>query len=702
MALLQTATNEQIDDLERRESALPEDENIVLDSLASYVRKLWYDAFRAKKMDVEEKLLNNARQFNSEYSPSKLAEIKKLKGSELYVAISATKCNTAIAHIRDAVVASDRKPWDMEPTPLPELPDEIAMQIEQNVMAEATAIIKEYSVLAGIDPMTIFLDSLPQIKERIRLSKLEKAQEGVDEAKHFMDDQLVEGGWYDEIIKTIHDMVIYKAGILKGPIYRRKKLIKRVLTPNGYVNEVVERIIPVFERRSPFNIYPSPDMASLEDGYIFDLIPMSIHQLSELRGIEGFDSAAIAEVVSEYQHGGLRDWTTLTPDIREAQQGGISTTPETDLIDVLEYHGRVPGESLLEWGMSPAEIQDPVKQYDVNLWLVGNRVLKAVLNPDPMGKKPFSIKSYVEIPGSIWGFGLCDLIEDLQTVCNAIGRAIVNNAGIASGPLVEFNKTRLPLTYDQTLYPWKTIESEESAMSGTTPAVRFYQPTIIVDQLLKIFDYFTKLADQYTIPGFAHGNMDVGGAGKTASGLSMLMQSSNKIIQNVLRNIDDLIENSISLLYTHNLHFNAEKFTIIGDTQIVPKGTANILHKEQQTVRRTEFLQATANEIDAQILGLPGRRELLKQISEGLNIDNLQKVFPNIDKLDIYKMQVEEAKAVQQEQDSAVRVKEAGGSGGKTGRPQKDKKKAKSLDQSGGSMSGQDTRLISQKLAPRG
>ena len=684
MALINTMNNEQITAAEQ--AAIPAEEtqtNPVVTELGAYVRRCWIRAYEAKT-NVQNQLYKNALAFNCQYDPSVLAEIQKMKGSEQFVALTATKCNAAIAIVNDILVADHRQPWDIEATPVPDLPDDVKADVEQKVLSEVVGIVKQYAQATKADPEKILRSLMPQIKNRIMEAEKDKAREGVEEVKKYIHDQLVEGNWYRAIKESVFDIIVYKAGILKGPIYRKSKALKRVLDPSGkYVSEVFEKVIPMWERRSPFRIYPAPDATSSDDQYLCDLLSLSIEQLSDLRDLEGFDGAAITKIISDYNGGGLREWATYNPAMEKAQAGGTTVSYETDKIDVVEFHGSVIGKYLVEWGMSEQEVPDPAKYYSVCVWLIGGEVIKAMLNPDPMGKKPYKIKSYVMIPGSIWGKGLAELIADLQQVCNAMIRAIVNNAGIASGPLVEFNVERMPAGYDKTLFPWKAIEATNSAMDSNTPAVRFYQPKIVVDQLIRIFDYFSKLADQYSVPSYAHGDTSIGGAGNTASGLKMLMSSSNKVMQNVVGNIDELIAESLELLYTHNLHYNSDKFEGVGDVRIQAKGTNIMLQKDQQTVRRIEFLNNTNNPVDISIVGLPGRRELLKEVAADLNVDNLAKIFPQIDEIDELKQEL-------------IAMTESMGlePGRKTAAPQP---KPKQVDHAGSRKSGQDSREIKQK-----
>ena len=59
-------------------------------------------------------------------------------------------------------------------------------------------------------------------------------------------------------------------------------------------------------------------------------------------------------------------------------------------------------------------------------------------------RKPYAKTSFIKSPGAFWGKGIPEIIEDVQNVCNAATRALVNNMGISSGPQVEVNLERIP------------------------------------------------------------------------------------------------------------------------------------------------------------------------------------------------------------------------------------------------------------------
>jgi len=599
------------------------------DSLAAYINDAWQEA-RSAKDEIEERLLKAFRQFKNEYEPDKLAAIKQLKGSEIFLPLTNIKCRAGEAWLRETLIQPSADLWDLQPTPLPELPETKVNEIRQRLMIAfqqmtTVAIMQAQATGVPIDEFQI----KDQIKElQADLEKKfwkeveEEAKESAEITKKQINDQFTEGGFYKALDEAIHDITIFPTAIIKGPIFHKTKKLVRGIDPmtGAKTSTVVEETKEKYTRISPFNIFPAPDSGGIDDGYLIELDSINPKDLHDLIGVEGYNEDAIREVLRKYKDDGLREWWVIRQEERKEQENKFNSY-DSDKIDMIIYWGAVRGELLLEWGMDSTEIEDKDKLYDVGVWMIDTQVIKAILNPDPLGKKPYSKASFVEIPNSFWGMSIPEIIEHIQTAVNAMARATVNNIAIGSGPLVERNIDRIPTHETKTLYPWKVLDATDSQMNGS-PAYRFYQPQIIADRLVNIMGAYMKMADELSgIPAYAHGDVTVGGAGRTASGLSMLTASASRGIKAVIRNIDKgLIESTVERQY----NLNVEMGTIMGDApdaRIVAKGSIALAEKELQSVRRTEFLQQTMNPIDMQILGLMGRKHLLKESASAHGID---------------------------------------------------------------------------------
>jgi hypothetical protein len=343
--------------------------------------------------------------------------------------------------------------------------------------------------------------------------------------------------------------------------------------------------------------------------------------LADLIGVPGYDDQAIRKVL---EIGNGLSW--VNEDVRltkEQEERKFHTEMRpTEIFDALEFWGKVSGEMLREWGMTEDEIPDSAREYDANVWIVGNYIIKATLNYDPLGEKPYSKTSFIKCPGAFWGKGIPEIIEDLQNICNAAARALVNNMGISSGPQVEVNLERIPANEDITqIHPWKIWQVTNDPAGTNAPAVRFTQPEDNAATLMGVYEKFARLADDHSgIPAYLYGDLNVQGAGRTSSGLSMLMGSAGKGIRQVVMHIDaDVVKPVVERQYVYNMRYDPDE-AIKGDVNIMPRGAINLAVKEQMNVRRVEFLTATANPIDLEIMGTEGRAAILHEVAKGLQM----------------------------------------------------------------------------------
>src|SRR5580765_2726799 len=105
--------------------------------LVGFIRNEW-DVMRRHRDTVggwSERLIAALRAFNGIYDPSKLMEIKKFGGSEVYARLIAAKCRGASSLLRDVYLGAERS-WGLEPEADPPIPGEIEQAIKSLVQDE--------------------------------------------------------------------------------------------------------------------------------------------------------------------------------------------------------------------------------------------------------------------------------------------------------------------------------------------------------------------------------------------------------------------------------------------------------------------------------------------------------------------------------------------------------------------------------------
>ena len=617
----------------------------VILGLSGYLRQCW-DVARLAKRPIETIMLAAMRQRNGEYEPSKLAQITKQGGSEIFMMITEVKCRAAESWLRDILLDNGSPPWDLHTTPIPDLTPQQTQEI-QNMFAER--VLRQVQELGQAPDM----EQMRQIKEMVgqdyRFTIMREAQMRADKMKLKIQDQFAQGGWEQAFNDFVTDIVTFPTAFIKGPIVRRQRTLGWTQNAEGRTTvEPIERLAPEYERVDPFRIYPEPGITNINDGYLFELHRMTRMELSDLIGVPGYDEDAIRKVLEE---GNGTSWINEDYELQkdEEERKYYAYMRPTTEYDALEFWGKVSGAMLIEWGLSEEDVPDPAREYDANVWTVGNYVIKAVLNYDPLGEKPYAKTSFIKCPGAFWGKGIPEIIEDLQGVCNAAARALVNNMGIASGPQVEMNVERLAPNEDITnLTPWRIWQTINDPTGSGAPAIKFNQPESRAAELVAVYEKFSRLADDHSgIPAYIYGDTNVQGAGRTSSGLSMLMGAAGKGIRQVVMHIDsDVVKPIVGRQFVYNMRYDEDE-SIKGDVEIVAKGAINLAVKETVNMRRIEFLNATANPVDLEIIGKEGRAAILREIAKGLQMPS-DDVVPSREKSE-YQGRIQAAAAAQQQ-----------------------------------------------------
>ena len=595
----------------------------LIQGLAAHVSKRWVVMRDHKQEEIEDRLTETARARNMEYPPAKLAEIQAQGGSEIFMGIVSTKCRTATAWLRDTLLGTGTdKPWSISATPIPEVPSDIVDRLE-GIMQQN--LMQFYDQGGGQIPPEELQNLASGMKDTAMREMKHEAEKRVDRMEKKMEDQLIEGGYVKSLFEFTNDIATYPYAVLKGPVPRKRKVMK--YGENGL--EPSEVVRDEWERVDPYKFYWAPWGDDIQNMPVIEVHHLTREDVEAMIGVEGYDEDAVRALLSDFGAGGI-DWLDHEDSEMEDLEGKDFDDVENDLVGAIQLWDSIPGDLLLEWGMKEKEIGDPQRSYPCEVWMVNNTVIKAVLNYDPLGRKPYYVTSFEKVPGRIDGNGVADLCMDAQSMCNAAARSLSNNMGISSGPQVGVNVSRLPAGEDITqMYPWKIWQFQQSEFGDSSPPMNFFQPNSNAGELMAVFDRFMDIADEMTgIPKYMTGQ-HVPGAGRTSSGLSMLISNAGKSIKQVIANIDhDVLTPMLERQYQRNLRYS-EDMDLVGDVQIIAKGAMSLVVKEAESVRKTEFLRLVLESpVAQQIVGLPGTAELMRDLAGNLN-GNIDRLVPS-------------------------------------------------------------------------
>jgi len=625
--LLRVVPNRQLMQREQARAAvdLPV-EGVAMTGLAGHIERAWQAAQTAKR-PIEDQMFRALRQRTGVYDPDELALIRQQGGSEIFMMLTSAKCRGAEAWLREVLLPETDRPWGLEPTPMPDVPPTVRASIIQSVA--------EMAMAAGWELDDARIDERLLKVKAIALRRMRELAERVAHRHELkIADQFAQGGWDDAVSSMIYDLVTFPATFIKGPLVRKAKLLRWQAGPGGqWFPVATEGLQLQWQRRSPLDIFPAPAMRNLRYGNLIDRYRFTREEVNELIGVPGYSDKQLKEIIERYGEHGFR--STQVNDMERARlekRENEEYDPE-GTIEALNFWGSVSGHMLMEWGFNnKVELGriEPTKEYQVEAWKTGGYVFKARVNPDPLGERPYTKACFEDIPDAIWGVSLVDTMRDSQRMCNAAARAISNNAAIASGPQVELYVDRLAEGENPSKpYPWKIWQMTSDMTGQNQRAITFTQPQSVVQELLLIYTHFDRVSDNVTgFPNYTYGDSRVGGAGRTSSGLAQLMGNVGKGVRRVVSAVDrGHIRPHVTRVYNYNMQYDPDA-SIKMDLVAVAKGTSALLTKDITRMRQQEILQATLNPLDAQIIGVDGRAEMLRSALKSADFD-AEKIVPD-------------------------------------------------------------------------
>lgn len=556
-------------------------------TLGSELSRVVYHCYRAAaefrcQSGIQEELEYDLAAYNDKYDPKTAARIPKDR--DVYVGLTSLKCRALQGWLQDILLHAQDKPWTLSATPQPQLPPNVEEQVVDMLEAEL--------LQGNIDPEGL-REALPGIRSLANSHASGLAQQALEGMQQRILDLMTEAGWRAVYEHVFVDVSVFPAAIVKGPVVRMRKRMRW----NGQQLEEVEEPQLVLERVSPFDFFPSADSTTAQDGqYVVERVRMSRADMMDASKTHGFNEIAIRRILRRHPNG--NDWWGDTGNANDEASKQRARMYETGVCEgsykVLCFYGKIERRMLIEYGVAAGDPQDVV---EAEIWVCDNEVMRAEINPRPLGRRPFDVARFQPIPGSFWGRSLPWVIKDPQRIVNAAARALVGNMGLASGPIFEMDHTRLEGEVDpQDVSPWRVYFAKPDMVTGSNaPAIRTHRIDSVSGELQAIVQAYSIIMDDTSgIPAFAIGSPQTSGAGRTLGGLSMLLGNAARGIKRVIGSMDkDMIEPLITAVYYLEMMYGTDA-SIKTDAQVVARGSSGLLQRQLNQTRAVELLQIMA------------------------------------------------------------------------------------------------------------
>ena len=552
----------------------------------------------------EERWLRAYRNYRGLYGPD--VQFTESEKSRIFIKVTKTKTLAAYGQIVDVLFANNKFPLSIEPTELPEgvVADVHFDPKEPEQMQASTALTSPYGfpgdgmqLPAGAtaksltEKLGVFQNKLEPVQEKLKEGpgktptaiEFSPAMIAAKKMQKKIHDQLEESGANKNLRSSSFEMALFGTGIMKGPFAKDKEY------PNWNDDgeyDPLFKTVPQVDHVSVWNFYPDPDANNMDEAqFVIERHKMSRSQMRMLKKRPYFRGQVIDEVISFGENYNKKYWEDDLSDY--APEHGI------DRFEVLEYWGMVDTEMLEEQNVN---IPDELKEFDelqANVWICNGKLLRMVLNPFKPAKIPYAAAPFELNPYSFFGVGIAENMDDTQTLMNGFMRMAVDNAVLSGNMLVEVDETNLVPGQDLTLYPGKVFRRQGGAPGQAIFGTKF--PNVSQENMM-LFDKARQLADESTgLPSFAHGQTGISGVGRTASGISMLMNAASGSIKTVIKNVDDYLLRPLGEgFFRFNMQFDFDP-EIKGDLEVKARGTESLMANEVRSQRLMQFLQIASS-----------------------------------------------------------------------------------------------------------
>ena len=622
---------------------LEEDQRI---NLVGTILDRFYKAEDARRSD-ERRWLRAYENYRGLYG--KTVKFRESEKSRIFVKITKTKVLAAFGQLVDVIFGTGKFPIGIAETKLPEgekenayldienptpglesgeIPDNFGNRLEDPIIENPYDVgfegdgktlkpgatlgtgVFEDSIENQLDEAGLLKEGLtpnPQIPE---ISPAAKAARRMEKLIH---DQIEESNGSSEMRSALLEAALLGTGIIKGPFNFNKTL------NNWQMNEMGEREyspvqvrVPRIEFVSCWDFYPEPGATNVEEcEYVIHRHKLNTSQLRALKNMPYFDKEAIREAIQNGPNYIEKDFESQLKEDYDTEDA------YGNAFEVLEYWGIMDAKYAEEVGIELADEIDELDEVQINAWICGDKLLRAVINPFTPYRIPYHAFPYERNPYNFFGIGVAENMNDSQQIMNGHARMAIDNLALSGSLVFDVDESALVGGQSMEIFPGKIFRRQAGMPGQSIYGLKF--PNTAPENMM-MFDRFRQLADEQTgIPSYSHGHTGVQSMTRTASGMSMLLGAASLNIKTVVKNLDDFLLKPLGESYfAWNMQFFEGSLDIQGDLEVKATGTNSLMQKEVRSQRLTMFLQTAQNPTIAPFVKIS---KLVSELAYSLDLD---------------------------------------------------------------------------------
>lgn len=535
--------------------------------------------------------------------------IKKAKSryrSRVFLNITRPYVETAASKVIEVLCPTDARMWSIEPTSVPSLPE------KPSTLVQAAQLASPSAQAAG---------DVPQVDPTEEMIK--QAKRAAAGAQVWIDDKLQECD-FGATLRSITDSASrLGTGVVRGPVPTVIRSTKREFDAASGVEKItiLEEVVPASSDVSVWDCYPDPACGDdIHDGQFFiEHGRMVEKQVRDLIGQPGYIQSALMHVIEQ---GPTSDSAAVLTQMPHESQD-----PSAKRYHVWYYHGFLKREDVIAMNCDCSE-EDEIANIGIPvvITIINDTPVKAHLMPVGNGRFPYDFMCWQKVAGSPFGIGIARQIRSCQAILNSHVRAMMENAGLASGPQIVIARgSVMPADGSWEITPRKVwFLKADGDIQDTSQAINAFQIPSIQADLLAAIEFALKMAENVTgLPILLQGQQGQNGVPETVGGMQILVANASSLLRRMARIFDDsLIKPHIQAYYTYMLIY-AEDPSIKGDFKVVAHGSTSLVTRDQRNVFVTQVApQMMANPA----FGIDPTR-LFKKIAEISGLTNAEELM---------------------------------------------------------------------------
>jgi hypothetical protein len=321
-------------------------------------------------------------------------------------------------------------------------------------------------------------------------------------------------------------------------------------------------------------------------------------------------------------------------DLEDPQ--AINTTYESEQVDIIEYHGKVPGKYLLRAterttpldkmlveDIDSSSGEGPLVEAIVTIANTGV-LLRAMANPYFMCDRAIVAAQFEKVPGRFWGRGTAEKGYNPQKALDAELRARMDALGYISAPMLGVDSGRLPRGFKFEVKPgkvWTTQGNPSEILQPVTVGnynTLTFQQTQEMERMVQMgtgaFDTATALK--------AQSQSGANGASSNSALMGAFVKRSKRAIAGICRNFVAPVLQKVIWRY---MQFDPIRYPDSFDVSIIT--TMGIVAREVEAAQMTQMMGMMPQEFHQAQLALA------KGIVDHTSLSNKNEIMGIINKI---------------------------------------------------------------------